>query len=87
MAISFDLPEVIERELRRQVADLDEAAKEATLVEMYRLRRLTHQQLSQALGLSRYETDGLLKRYGVYDDMSAEDVEHDARVSRRARAE
>ena len=50
MPVTFDLPEDIEQSLRHQLGDLDRAAKEAALVELYRQERLTHYQLAQALG-------------------------------------
>jgi Uncharacterised protein family (UPF0175) len=40
-------------------------AREAYLVELYRQDRITHHQLTQALGLSRLEGDGVLKRHKV----------------------
>jgi hypothetical protein len=69
MTISFELPESIEQYLRDLVGDLDAVAKEAALVELYRQSKLTHHQLATALGLERFETDGLLKRHGVTEDL------------------
>jgi predicted HTH domain antitoxin len=69
MTVSIDLPADIENELRQAFGDIDRAAKEAVLIEWYRQGRVTHHQLSQALQLSRYETDGLLKRHNVTEDL------------------
>lgn len=69
MPVTFDLPEAIEQQLRRELADLDYVAKEAALVELYRQQKLTHHELATALGLTRFETDGLLKRRQVTDDL------------------
>ena len=69
MSISFDLPASVEDQLRRELADLDVVAKEAALVELYRQERLTHYQLGLSLGLERHETDGLLKRHKVVEDL------------------
>jgi hypothetical protein len=66
--VTFDLPPEIERTLREQIADLDQAAKEGVLVELYRQSKLTHAQLGEALGMTRYEVDGLLKRHNVDED-------------------
>ena len=63
MAVTFELPQDIERNLRRELGDLDHVAKEAALVELYRQDRITAYELSQALGLSRFETEALLKRH------------------------
>lgn len=76
MGVHFELPEQIEQDLRTQFGDLDRAAKEAALVELYRQHCLTHFQLAQALGLSRYETEGVLKRHNVTEDLpTVEEVE------------
>ena len=69
MSISFDLPASVEDQLRRELADLDVVAKEAALVELYRQERITHHQLGLSLGLERHETDGLLKRHKVVEDL------------------
>jgi hypothetical protein len=68
MSISFALPESLEKELREKLGDLDQAAKEAALVELYRQERLTHHQLGEALRLSRFETDAVLKTHKVTED-------------------
>lgn len=66
MSISFELPGEIEQELREaDGANVGEQAKEAYLVEHYRQDRISHHQLATALGLSRYEADGVLKRHKV----------------------
>ena len=69
MSVTFVLPESLEKELREKLGDLDRAAKEAALVELYRQERLTRHQLGQALGLSRFETDAVLKRHKVTEDL------------------
>ncbi len=83
--IRIDVPIELEEQLRRDFADFDLAAKEAMGVELFRQGKLTHAQLGRLLGLSRYETDGVLKRHGVLYDLTAEDVIRDAQVSRQAR--
>ncbi|MEX2120144.1 MAG: UPF0175 family protein [Pirellulales bacterium] len=69
MTISFQLPDAIEMHLRQEVADLDAAAKEAALVELYRQHKLSHHQLATALGLDRFETEALLKQHHVTEDL------------------
>lgn len=71
MAITFELPTLIEQQLRGQWADFDAVAKEAALVELYRQAKLTHFQLATALGLDRFETDELLKRHQVTEDLQS----------------
>ncbi len=85
MPITIDLPSDIERDLRNRLGDLDAEAKEALAVEFYRQRKLTHHQLSSLLGLSRFETDGVLKKHDVYCDLTAEDVAREAEELRRLR--
>jgi len=80
MTLTIELPQEIENSLRQQLSNLDQAAKEACLVEFYRQGQLTHYQLASALGLGRYETDGLLKRHGVEDNMSLEELKREIAV-------
>jgi predicted HTH domain antitoxin len=68
MAVTVQIPADTERRLRSQSDDLDAEAKEAMLVEFYRQGKLSHYELAEALGLGRYETDGLLKRHNVIED-------------------
>ena len=84
MAVTIELPGEIEQNLRREFGDLDQVAKEALLVELYRRDTLTRYELSQALGLDRFETDALLKKHNVTDDLpTAEELAEDIqRLSR-----
>ena len=72
-AVTFQLPTGIEEQLRRELSDLNEVAKEAAMVELYRLGKLSHHELATALGLERFETDGLLKRHNVTEDLGTPD--------------
>jgi hypothetical protein len=74
MSISFELPAGIEQHLRRELGDLNQIAKEAALVELYRNGKLTHHQLGIALGLDRLETEALLKRHNVTEDCISSDA-------------
>jgi predicted HTH domain antitoxin len=67
--ISFQLPDDVERQLRRKLGDLEAVAKEAALVEIYRQGQLSHGKLAESLGISRYETDALLKRHNVSENL------------------
>lgn len=76
MTISFSLPQSVEHQLRVEFHNLDEAAKEAALVELYRQGKLSHGQFSEGLGVSRYDADAVLKRHGVSEDLlSAAELE------------
>jgi predicted HTH domain antitoxin len=69
MSINIELPQSIEARLRADLGDLDSAGKEAMLVELYRQGKLSHGELATGLGLSRYETDDLLTRHNVIEDL------------------
>ena len=69
MAVTIDLPPDVEQRLRAENVDLDGAVKEAMLVELYRQEKLTHYELSQALGLDRFEADAVLKKHNVTIDL------------------
>jgi len=69
MTVSFNLPQHIEQDLRLDLGDLDQTAKESTLVELFRQGKLSHGAFAEALGISRYEADGVLKRYNVTEDL------------------
>ena len=79
MAVSFQLPTDLEHELRRALRDLDAEAKEALLVSLYRQRKLSHVALSKVLGLDRFETEDVLRRHNVTEDLgTVEDYLADA---------
>ena len=67
--ISFDLPDSVERHLATLSDNVDAAAKEAAVVELYRHGQLSHGALADCLGISRMEVDGLLERHGVTEDL------------------
>jgi predicted HTH domain antitoxin len=77
MAVALDLP---------ADDDLEAQAREALGVECYRRRKLTHAQLSKMLGLSRFETDAVLKKHGVYYDITSEDVRRESEELRALRS-
>ena len=51
------------------MVDLDRAAKEALLVELYRQERITSHELASALEIDRFAADELLGRHGVTEDL------------------
>lgn len=69
MAVNIQLPSTIEEHLRRTVSDLDKVAAEVVLVELYRIGKLTHHELAVSLGLDRFQTDEVLKRHRVTEDL------------------
>ena len=84
MAVIIELPGDVEQRLRAETPDLDSAAKEAMLIELYRQDKLSHYELSLALGLDRFETDGVLKKHNVTVDLpTAERIEEGLRRLRQ----
>jgi hypothetical protein len=74
MTVSFDLPSDIENTLRGHGLDPAQALKEAALVELYRRSEIAHHQLADAMGLTRLETEALLKRHDVPLDQTVDDL-------------
>jgi predicted HTH domain antitoxin len=87
MNITFELPQDIEQAFRSNGLDLSRKAKEAYLVNLYREDRISHRLLGEALGLNRYETDGVLKRYKVSPNVTAEEMRAQAGALKDARPE
>jgi predicted HTH domain antitoxin len=87
MTIHFEIPNDIERELASNGADPNREAREAFLVELYRQDRITHHQLAEALGLSRLETEGVLKRHKISSGVTANEMRAQAAALRDVRAE
>ena len=84
MAVTIQLPPDVEQRLRADSPDLDVVAKEAMLIELYRREKVTHYELSQALGLDRFDTDAVLKKHGVAVDLpTPEEIEDDLRRLRQ----
>ena len=83
MEIRFEVPAFIEDVLRAMGDDPNEVAKELVLVDLYRKEQITHHQLAEALGLGRYETDGVLKRHGVDYGLTLEDYQAEVESLRR----
>ncbi len=67
MAVTFQLPDDVEKRLRAQSPDLDAEAREISALELFRRGKLSHFELSQVLGLDRFETDAFLKRHTVVE--------------------
>jgi hypothetical protein len=67
--ITFEIPDNVEQHLAASVSDVDAAAKEAAVVELYRQGQLSHGVLAECLGLSRIEADAVLTRHHVTEDL------------------
>ncbi|HVS73707.1 MAG TPA: UPF0175 family protein [Phycisphaerae bacterium] len=85
MSILIELPEDLERALRQQVENLDAAAKELLLINLYREKRIGYGELCRGLGVSRLVAEGILKRHEVYYEMTFEDVVREGKDLEMAR--
>lgn len=84
MAVNFKLPKEIEYNLRAHLGDLDQAIKEAALVELYRQGKISPRELAESMGISRLEIESLLKRHGVTEDLpTAAEIEEDVKNLQR----
>ncbi len=81
MALTIQLPQELEQSLRKELGNLDEVAKEAMLVELYRQDKLTQHELSMALGITRLEVEAFLKRHKVVEDLPSSE-EYEAALTR-----
>jgi predicted HTH domain antitoxin len=84
VTLTIQLPDELVSQLGEAGRDLQGAALEAFAVEEYRARRMTHAQLGELLGLSRWETDGLLKEHQAWIDYTVEDFRNEADGLRKA---
>jgi len=81
--ITFQIPDNIEQHLAAAGSNVDAAAKEAVIVELYRRGQISHGSLAECLGLSRHEADALLGRHHVTEDLlSPEDFREQMRALR-----
>jgi predicted HTH domain antitoxin len=78
--IQFQLPEKIEEDLRNGVGDLDEAARDAFLIQSYRDGRLSVGQIGEILGIGVLGAEGWLAERKVELNYSLEDLEADTRT-------
>jgi hypothetical protein len=60
---------------------------EAVLVTAVREAAISQAQARRALGVSRYEMDGILKRHGVGSEMTLDALEQDTAAALASRAE
>ena len=87
MTITFEIPYDIEQDIFADGADINSAAREAFLVDLYRRRKITQHQLGIALGVDYYDTDGVLIRHGVALEISVEEQRAEADSFRKAGSE
>ncbi len=82
VSLTVELPPDAEKRLRTENPDLPAAAvREGFLVNLFRRGILTHHELGEALGLDRFETDGVLESASSHRAIT------DSRGNRRRRGE
>ena len=72
------VPEPLLSSLGGSDSDLSRKVFEATIADQYRNGALTHAQVSELLGLHRFETDGFLKKHAAFRPNELEEYAHDA---------
>lgn len=87
VTLNIHLPDDIVAQLAIGGRDLQRAALEAFAVEEYRAKRITHAQVGQLLGLSRWDVDGLLKERQVWLDYTLEDFQREGEALQQLRKE
>lgn len=85
MMISFQLEDDLERQLRRDFGDLNQTARDALLIEAYRMGKLSVGRLAQTLGIGVLEAEQWLALRGIPLNYSFEDFQNDQQTLRKLR--
>ena len=85
MTITFQLEDDLERQLRRDLGDLSQAARDALLVEAYRMGKLSIGRLARTLGVGVVDADHWLAQRGVPLNYTFEDFKADQNTLRELR--
>jgi predicted HTH domain antitoxin len=80
MHVRIDIPREAEDVLRREWGDLDQAAKEALLIESYRAGKISLGFLAEILGVGRWEAERWLGKRGVTWNYGLDDLESDRKT-------
>ena len=76
--VRFELPPDIEQRPRKETPDISKAVQEVFVLELFRRGKISHYELSCALGLDRTETDAYLKKNGIFEgSLILKDLEDD----------
>ena len=77
MTVTFQLEDDLEKQLRQDLGDLSQAARDALLIEAYRMGKLSVGRLARSLGIGVLEADQWLAERGVPLNYSFEDFQAD----------
>jgi predicted HTH domain antitoxin len=87
MAVTFQLEGALEEQLRRDLGDLGQAAREALLIEAYRKGKLSIGRLARTLGMGVLDADQWLATRGVPLNYGWGEFEADLKTLRELRGE
>jgi predicted HTH domain antitoxin len=83
MTLTISTPDELGETLRQRVGgDLSAYAREVFAVSLYRSGMLSHKELTEILGVDRWQAEEVLRRHGVVD-ITPQDLERDDRVIRQ----
>ena len=85
MTITFQLEDDLEQQLRRDLGDLSQAARDALLVEAYRMGKLSIGRLARTLGVGVVDADQWLGQRGIPLNYTFEDFTADQNTLRELR--
>ena len=85
MTVTFQLEDDLEKQLRQDLGDLSQAARDALLIEAYRMGKLSIGRLARTLGVGVLEADERLAQRGVSLNYSFEDFKADERTLQELR--
>ena len=83
VAVSFTVPKWAVAEAKLDETTLDEAARQALAIDLYRCGRLNRSALGRMLSLDRFETGALLKRHHIFDDPSHDEIDAEVKATRQ----
>ena len=82
MTINIDPPFNLDEESIRR---LEQDAREAVAVRLYREHQLSHGQLAKFLGIGRGRVDEMLARHEPFDEFTADEIAEQAQALERLR--
>ncbi len=84
MTVIIPIPDNLDEAL---VRELDQAAREAVAVRLYREGKFSHGQFADFLGIGRGQVDEVLGRHGVVDEFTADEIAAQVKASRSLRGQ
>ena len=67
LTVTLNLPPDVEEKLRQETPDLESDVRRTYTLDLFRRGMISHVELSNLLGLDRYETGALLKRHSIFE--------------------